>query len=81
RAVLDVSFQEAQDANLHSKQNPTSGGVGGERIWTVSSGDTLSFIAYSEYQDPTAWRQIADANRLTDVRRLACGTQLVIPNG
>lgn len=81
RAVLDVTFQEAKDAHVQPKQNPTSGGVGGQRVWTVKEGDTLSFIAYSEYHDPTDWRRIADANGLTKVRELVSGTRLVIPHG
>lgn len=81
RATLDVTFQQIQDESLLPKQNPTSGGVGGERVWIVNEGDTLAWIAYKEYGDSTQWRRIADANRLTQVRRLAPGTVLEIPNG
>src|SRR5215213_2226160 len=49
RAVLDVSFQEVEED--YKKQNPTSGGVGGERHWLVKVGDTLAFIAFNEYGD------------------------------
>jgi hypothetical protein len=80
RAMLDVTFQQIKDERLFPSQNPTSGGVGGERVWTVQEGDTLAWIAYSEYGDPTRWRPIADANRLTNVRRLRPGTVLEIPN-
>lgn len=80
RATLDVTFQQIKDASLYPPQNPTSGGVGGERMWVVREGDTLSSIAYAEYGDPTRWRPIADANRLTEVRRLKPGTALAIPN-
>jgi nucleoid-associated protein YgaU len=80
RAVLDVTFQEAKDPSLLPKQNPTSGGVGGERVWTVKAGETLAVIAFKEYNDPNLWRLIADANRLTRVRRLIPGTLLAIPN-
>jgi hypothetical protein len=80
RATLDVSFQQSKDpANLPA-QNPTSGGEGGERLWTVGSGDTLAWIAFKEYGDSTRWRRIAEANRLTNVRRLPLGAVLVIPN-
>ncbi len=81
RATLDVSFQQIKDETLLPKQNPTSGGVGGERVWTVNEGDTLAWIAYKEYGDATQWRRIADANHLTRVRRLEPGTVLEIPNG
>jgi hypothetical protein len=80
RATLDVSFQQVKDTSQLKPQNPTSGGVGGERIWRVSAGDTLPWIAYQEYGDSTAWRLIADANRLTNVRELTPGTVLEIPN-
>lgn len=80
RATLDVAFQQIKDEALLPKQNPTSGGVGGERVWVVNEGDTLAWIAFKEYGDSTVWRRIADANRLTRVRRLVPGTVLEIPN-
>ena len=81
RATLDIAFQQIKDESLFPKQNPTSGGVGGERVWIVSEGDTLAWIAYKEFGDSSQWRRIADANRLTQVRRLTPGTVLEIPNG
>lgn len=81
RATLDVSFRQIADTKQLKPQNPTSGGVGGERVWTVKEGDTLAWIAHTEYGDPTQWRLIADANRLTNVRRLTPGLVLMIPNG
>jgi hypothetical protein len=80
RSTLDVTFQQVQDKNQHPPTNPTSGGVGGERVWTVSEGDTLAWIAYREYGDATRWRLIAYANRLTRVRQLTPGMILEIPN-
>ncbi len=79
RAMLDVQIQQFRDLGMLPAQNPTSGGLGGERIWTVQQGETLQWIAYQEYGDPNLWRGIADANRLSSVRRLAAGTRLVIP--
>lgn len=80
RATLDVSFEQIKDEKLYPRQNPTSGGVGGERAWTVRDGDTLAWIAYDQYGDASQWRRIADANRLNRVRRLTPGLVLVIPN-
>jgi len=80
RATLDVNFQQVKDTRQLRPQNPTSGGVGGERVWTVGAGDTLAWIAYKEYGDSTRWRPIAAANRLLNVRRLTPGMRLVIPN-
>jgi Contractile injection system tube protein/LysM domain len=79
RATLDVEFQQIQDTNLRPPQNPTSGGIGGSREWVVKEGDTLGSIAYAEYGDTSMWRAIADANRLTQVRRLRAGMLLEIP--
>jgi Contractile injection system tube protein len=80
RATADVTFTQVLDPKAFTKTNPTSGGVGGERVWTVGEGDTLTWIAYKEYGDPNRWRVIADANGLTNVRRLTPGTYLEIPN-
>jgi len=80
RATLDVTFQQVKDAKLFPKQNPTSGGEGGERLWTVNEGDSLAWIAYQEYGDAGQWKRIAEANRLPQVRRLPPGMVLEIPN-
>ena len=80
RATMDVTFQQIKDEKLFPSQNPTSGGVGGERTWRVKDGDTLAGIAYAMYGDPTRWRPIADANRLSQLRRLTPGVVLEIPN-
>jgi hypothetical protein len=79
RATLDVSFQQVVESGLRPPQNPTSGGVGGSREWTVKDGDSLASIAYTEYGDSNAWRPIADVNRLTQLRRLRPGMVLEIP--
>ncbi len=83
RATLDVTFMQVRDEKFYTgqKQNPTSGGEGAQRVRTVQDGDTLAWIAYQEYGDPTLWRGIADANGLTRVRRLTPGTVLLIPTG
>ena len=81
RATVTVTFQQIKDQTQLAAQNPTSGGVGGDRLWTVVEGDTLAWIAYKEYGDTDHWRAIADLNHLTDVRALKPGTVLVLPNG
>jgi nucleoid-associated protein YgaU len=81
RATLTVAFEQVKDDAQLAPQNPTSGGLGGERFWTVIEGDTLAWISYKEYGDATRWRLIADANHLPVVRALEPGTTLVIPNG
>ena len=80
RATLDVAFRQIEDKKELKAQNPTSGGKGGERLWTVREGDTLAWISFREYGDPGRWRLIADANALSNVRWLSPGERLVIPN-
>jgi nucleoid-associated protein YgaU len=80
RATVDITFQQVEDTEDFKKQNPTSAGTGGQRVWTVHQGDTLASIAYEEYGDATLWRPIADANRLENVRRLTPGAVLEIPD-
>src|SRR5207245_2086824 len=65
--------------DTYAGTNPTSGGTGGERQWTVKEGDTLASIAYEAYGDAGRWRTIADSNRLTSVRNLKPGTRLGLP--
>lgn len=79
RATLDVTFQQITDDSQLPGTNPTSGGTGGERQWTVKHGDSLGSIAYEVYGDAGGWRTIADANHLTSVRDLRPGLQLGIP--
>jgi hypothetical protein len=81
RAVVDMTIKQSRDESLYPRQNPTSGGVDTVRLWTVQEGDTLAWIAFKEYGDPTRWRPIADANQLSRVRRLRPGTVLEIPGG
>ncbi len=87
RATLDVAFEQVEDNfqylnenRTYPRQNPTSGGESGGRLWTVKEGDTLAWIAYKEYGDATRWRPIAAYNRLAQVRTLRPGTVLEIPH-
>lgn len=79
RATLSVEFQQVEDEARKPRQNPTSGGDGGERVWTVVEGDTLEMIAHDAYGDATMWRPIASANRLDRVRDLDVGAELIVP--
>jgi hypothetical protein len=42
-------------------------------------GETLSAVAGEVYRDPTAWRRLAEHNRIDDPRRVPPGTPLAIP--
>jgi nucleoid-associated protein YgaU len=80
RASAKVAFQQVKDTK-ELPQNPTSGGLGGERVRTVEEGDRLDLIAHEEYGDTAQWRLIAAANGITNPRNLRPGSTLVIPNG
>ncbi len=80
RATARVAFQQVKDSK-DLPQNPTSGGLGGERVRTVEEGDRLDLIAFEEYGDTSQWRRIASANSISNPRDLRPGSILVIPNG
>ena len=78
RAKLTVTFREAwtieaqlQDTPRHSSDHT--------KLHRVQRGETLSQVAYVEYQDPALWRPIAAANNLANPRQLQPGMQLVVP--
>lgn len=80
RATLTVSFKEyktleeqLQQLNLQSADH--------SKVRMVRRRDTLARIAFEEYGDASMWRLIADANaeQLTDLRRLQPGMQLRVP--
>lgn len=78
RAVLDVSFKQLRDEGQYPRQNPTSGGNPGEHVRLIREGETLPYIAYEEYGDPTVWRHLANTNQIADPRRLRPGDLLLI---
>jgi len=45
----------------------------------VTQGETLSAIANNTFGNPALWRPIAIVNGIADVRQLAAGTRLVVP--
>jgi hypothetical protein len=79
RATLNVSFREYKtleeqvaELNLQSADH--------SKTRVIQKGDTLSHIAAEEYNDPSAWRAIADANPdITNPRMLKPGAVLLIP--
>jgi hypothetical protein len=78
RAKLSVSLREYkrlsdQIAQLNLKSADVS------KSYVVQSGDTLPKIAYQAYDDPTAWRIIADANGIDDPTMLVAGSVLSLP--
>ena len=76
RANLNVTFVEFLDPELDQRKTDPELTT---RI--VKRGDTLSNIAAEVYRDPTLWRVIAEANRLSDPRNINAliGQTLTIP--
>jgi nucleoid-associated protein YgaU len=79
RAVLDVTFRQVEDEGLYPKQNPTSGGIAGQRTRTVKEGEMLDWIAAQEYGEARYWRYIAEVNGIDNPFRLKPGTVLSLP--
>ncbi|NJP46553.1 CIS tube protein [Actinacidiphila epipremni] len=77
RAVCQVTIEEL--ASQLPGQNPTSGALTARRVHRVVAGDTLAMLAFREYGDPAAWRDIAEANGIDDPMRLAPGRDLLLP--
>ncbi|MFN8940253.1 MAG: LysM peptidoglycan-binding domain-containing protein, partial [Acidobacteriota bacterium] len=78
RAKLALSLKEAWTVE---QQLTETGRHSSDRtkLIAVQSGQTLSQIAAREYDDPGAWRIIAEWNGIEDPAELEPGTMLVIP--
>lgn len=78
RAKLNVTFREYKTIEEQLKETPRHS-ADRTKVRTVQRGQTLSHVAWLEYDDPAEWRWIADANALEHPRRLPAGTRLRIP--
>jgi hypothetical protein len=76
RATANVSFKKYPDVkDLNAiRHSPDK-----TKRKIVKLGDTLWRFAASEYGDPLKWRNIANANGITNPRRLVPGREIVIP--
>jgi hypothetical protein len=79
RATATLQLKETRDPKALLPTNPTSLGDPGRRVWVVSEGDRLDWVAYQEYGDAREWRRIAEANRLDNPLALRPGMVLSIP--
>lgn len=59
------NYQPEEDANLQE--------------YVFTDADTLTGLAHRYYGDWRLWRLIADRNQVADVRQIAVGTLLLIP--
>ena len=78
RATMNTNWKEYSPAEEQCKSKPRHSADHTKRR-VVKQGDTLSWIAGKEYDDPSQWRIIADANALDDPFQLDPGTELLIP--
>ena len=74
RATLKVAFQEF--LVLSDDQRKTDPEL---TTRVVRRGDSLASIAAQVYDDPSAWRAIARANRIENPLAIAPGTKLTLP--
>jgi nucleoid-associated protein YgaU len=73
-----VSVKEAQTAKEQLERNPRNSPDHTKRR-TVKQGETLSLIAFEEYDDSAEWRRIADANGIDDPKSVRPGMVLTLP--
>jgi hypothetical protein len=78
RAKVDFELLEAtttkEAKELSEKQSPDHA-----KVVTVQRGDTLQAIAFREYDNPSEWRRIAEANSVDDPMSIEPGTKLLVP--
>jgi hypothetical protein len=78
RARLTVTFSQYSNAELEAKEIKRET-ADYSKVHVVRQGETLATIAAAAYGDPRNWRPIALRNRIDDPRRVAPGTQLLLP--
>ncbi len=79
RAKATVIFTQVEDPDAKMWQNPTSGGVSGERVHWLGPRETLELVAYTELGDASLWRPLAAFNGIDDPLRLRPGTAVFLP--
>jgi nucleoid-associated protein YgaU len=77
RATLNVTFKEYKTLDDQIPPPKQSSDWSKRRI--VAESDRLCLIAGIEYEDPSVWRVIADANGIDNPRRLQPGQEIVLP--
>ncbi|KYC36098.1 peptidoglycan-binding protein [Scytonema hofmannii PCC 7110] len=78
RATLSVTFKEYRTLSEQIIDVKKESRDRTKRI-TVKQSDRLWHIADQEYEEPGLWRPIATANKISNPRILAVGTELVVP--
>lgn len=78
RATLNVTFKSMQTMKEQYQEIPRQS-ADRTKQKTVKLGDQLWMLASDEYEDPGAWRHIAEANGIDNPRELTPGRKLTIP--
>jgi len=78
RATLTVTFKEYLTLSAQL-QDPRRESADKTKRRVLDASDSLSLLAWREYQDPALWRKIASANDIDDPWRVAPGTWLILP--
>ncbi len=78
RATLSVTFKEYRTLTEQIQDVRKESSDRTKRI-TVKQGDRLWHIANQEYEKSGLWRPIATANKISNPRIVAAGTELVVP--
>jgi hypothetical protein len=78
RAELSVTFKHHETPKQQTEREPRSS-PDRAKLRRVREGQSLWALAADEYGDPGRWRAIADANDITNPRRLEPGTELLVP--
>ncbi len=77
RADAKVTLVQYKDDGVFKKQNPTSFSEP-RKMWIVTEGERLEWIAFKEYGNSSHWRHIAQANGILDPLDLRPGQVLKI---
>ncbi|MFK7695881.1 LysM peptidoglycan-binding domain-containing protein [Paenibacillus sp. HJGM_3] len=77
RATLQVVFKEYK--TITEQVDASSGLLDKTKQITIKSGMTLSAVAESQYGDASKWRLIAQANGISNPRKLQPGMQIKVP--
>ena len=75
RADAKISLNQYKDDDVFKKQNPTSYSEP-RKMWVVTEGERLEWIAYQEYGHPRHWRHIAATNGIMNPLDLRPGQVL-----
>jgi hypothetical protein len=79
RARINVTFYEYVDLDQESKEvNRQTADF--TKVHVVQDAETLSGIAGKLYDDPGAWRAIANANGIDDPSQISSGDSLLVPS-